>query len=212
LATPISIFADDEFEESLPLVIEEFQQRLFLTIGDATVGQRVETQLLEVGDVEIPGEENVEIVECDTFVAHESWVVRIDRYWQALVKEATSRVISHVEYVTENEIAYRTAFNANFILLDHAHQSWMICQMETVTNSFGTKQNGIIQLLVLSRVALSCVKVQIEGNIQFFCFLLGCVYLRHEITNRQAKVFFLNHVEPDDHVGVLLCLEVFVDL
>lgn len=56
------------------------------------------------------------------------------------------------------------------------------------------------------------MKEKVERHVQLLCFLLGCVYLGHEVADGCTEVLLLDHVEADHHFRILLGLEVLVDL
>ena len=73
--TAVSVLANDIVEEPLPFVREEHVQLLSFVLGKRSVLDAVESQFLQVGDVKVPCEEAIQVVESDAVVAHESWII-----------------------------------------------------------------------------------------------------------------------------------------
>jgi len=69
------VLADDNIEESVPLVLEEQIDLFFFLVSDASVSNGVQSQLFEVGDVEVPRKVDVEVIESYTFISHEAGVI-----------------------------------------------------------------------------------------------------------------------------------------
>ena len=69
------VLADDNIEESVPLVLEEQIDLFFFLVSDASVSNGVQSQLFEVGDVEVPRKIDVEVIESYTFISHEAGVI-----------------------------------------------------------------------------------------------------------------------------------------
>ena len=119
---------------------------------------------------------------------------------------------SQIQDVSKNKVGDRATFDANSLLFHDLHQLWIVCKMESVTNSLGIEQNSIIQLCVASVVGLSTM----EKDGKFFTFgssfCLSCIDLRQERLKVWSKILLVDHVESNAHVRVLRCLKDCVNL
>ena len=150
-----SEFCDDQVEEFFPFVVEESKYVFFLLVWDACIGQWVQGKFLEIGDVEVPRQETIKIVQSYAFVAHEARVVWIDRHWQSLMKEATRWMVAHVQHITEDKITHGTTLKAYLFSFDHLDEARMVRQVEAVADSLGAEKHCIVELLIATRVALA---------------------------------------------------------
>lgn len=122
---------------------------------------------------------------------------------------------SQVKLVGQHEVGDRTALNADLPLLHDLNELWVVCKVESVTNSLGSKQDGVVQLLVILHVRLSAVKEQRELDTQRGSFSLSFKELRQEFLDSWSKVFLANHIVADDHIFVLikrLSIEIGINL
>lgn len=185
---------------------------ILLLGGDAGVGDGVEDQLLEVGDIKVPREVDVKIVESYTFVAHEAWVIRRNRDWNALMKEGTGWMASKIEHVPKNEVRNGATFDADLLFFHDFLQFGVIREMESVADSFGIQQDGVVELEIVSIRTLAAVEINRELNTHGSSFCTGRVNLWQKLVDLRREVLLIDHVESDHHVRVLFALEECVDL
>lgn len=100
------------------------------------------------------------------------------------MKEPTRRMIPHIEYIAEYEVAHRAALEADFFSFYHLDQRWVVGQVEPMANPLCPKQHGIVEFLISTGVALSCVQVRFKGATLGFCAALGFVDEGQEIVDR----------------------------
>ena len=96
------MFAADIGQEDLPLVVEELSQVFLFFITDRCKLDRVETELLEVHQVQVPRQEGQKIVQRDPRRAEEPMVVRVYRHFDAFGQKRACRMRSHVVHVAQD--------------------------------------------------------------------------------------------------------------
>ena len=84
--------------------------------------------------------------------------------------------------------------------------------MEPMTNPFSLEQYGIEQLIVRCIICLATVEVDGEVTALGGGFRSRLINLIQEMINPRRKIFFVDHVEADDHVCVLGGFEASVKL
>jgi hypothetical protein len=57
-------------------------------------------------------------------------------------------VATQVQDVSQQQVGYWAAFDAHLFLLHNFLELWVVSQGETMTNSLGVQQNGIIELII----------------------------------------------------------------
>jgi hypothetical protein len=66
------------------------------------------------------------------------------------MQKASGWMTSQIQDIPQYKVRHGAALNAYLLLLNDLLELWVIRQMESVTNSLGAKQDGIIELLVAS--------------------------------------------------------------
>jgi len=77
----------------------------------------------------------------------------------------------------------------------------MIRQVEAMPDSFGSKKDSIVKLLVASRIGLTTVKISFEIPSFSLGFCLGFIDLRQEEIDFRGEIFFIDHIETSYHRG-----------
>lgn len=84
--------------------------------------QRVQRQLFQVSEVETPSEVCDHVVKRDAWAIEETWVIRADRDSHSVTEQAPHWMGAQVMAVAEQQIARRTALNADIPLFDLFNQ------------------------------------------------------------------------------------------
>lgn len=121
-------------------------------------------------------------------------------------------MVTHVKNVSKDEVADWAALYANMIGFNHLDKTWVISQMESMTDSLGSQKDCVIQLFVAPRVTLSSMEIHIEGPAKFLRLALSLVDLRKELINTWRVVLFLHKIKTNNHVRVFGYIEVSIDL
>ena len=90
-------------------------------------------------------------------------------------------MIPQIEYMAEDEVVDRTAFQTDLLFFHHRLELGMVGQMEAVANPLRAQQHGVIQETRLGLRALPSMKVQIERQPKLLRFAPRLVYLRQEV-------------------------------
>ena len=85
----------------------------------------------------------------------------------------------------------------------------MLDECESMSNSLGAKQDGIVQFRVLATVGLARVQVDLEFVTELH---LNGQHLLQKVVDRLVVVFFVHHVEATDHVGHFVSLDDSIEL
>ena len=119
---------------------------------------------------------------------------------------------SEIKNIAKKQVAYRATLDAYTLVLHDLHQLWVIRQMESMANSLGVEQDGIVQLLVSAVVRLAAVQIHWELSAHACCLLPRFVDLVEEMVNFRREVFFVNHVEANNHVSIFPRLKYRINL
>ena len=101
--------------------------------------------------------------------------------------------------ITKYLVARWAALDANFLLFNDVHQLWMQGQVESMTDSLTTQENGIIELGVIPRQTLTCMKIDVPVGAHL---LLGLHHHLKELFDLEVVIFFVDHVEALHHIIV----------
>lgn len=80
----------------------------------------------------------------------------------ATSKQAANWMSSQVVAVTQQNVAVRTALDADVFLFDDFNQVRVLYQTETVTNPLSPHKNSIIKLSISSQATFTCMEVKVE--------------------------------------------------
>ena len=84
--------------------------------------------------------------------------------------------------------------------------------MEPMADSFGVEQNCIVQLLVVSVIGFSTVKINWKLSPIFGSNFSSFVNLVQEAVNWGSKIFFIYHIKAYNHLGIFHRLVHGIDL
>jgi len=107
---------------------------------------------------------------------------------------------SEVQSVSQDQVAHWAALNTDLLFFHELLQVWVKCQVETVTYSLGSQQNGIVQVLISSINRFSSVENDREWSIIFH-------FVKHhtqEVLHWRAEILLIDHVETYDHSRIIL--------
>ena len=145
----LSVLAFHVFTELSPFKVEERPKLCLFFCCNRCEFERVQTELLEVGQIKLPGEESVNKVKHNTLIVEESWVIWADRNRDALVKKSSHWVTSEVENIAQDQVTHRAAFNTNLLLFDELLKMRVKREIEPMPDSLRTKKNRIIQVFIV---------------------------------------------------------------
>ena len=152
-----SVARVDILAEADPSVHEERDVkflRLFINAGEL-VG--VLTDCLEVSEVEVPGHVGDDEVHCHSRRIPEALVIRAERDHNSLGQESSSRMGAHVVHIAEGFVAHWADLQADVVLDDLLNQGRRFDNGESVADTFATKQDCVIELIVAAGNTLSGV-------------------------------------------------------
>ena len=106
--------------------------------------------------------------------------------------------------VSKDFVAHGTDLNTNVVVFDQLGQVRVHAQVKSVANTFGAKQYCVVQFRVLSLVTLARMQIQLklvtEGQ-------FNSHDLVKEVVNGRIVVFFVDHVEARNQVGLRIGLD-----
>lgn len=181
----------ERYNPLVPAVVELGERFLLLGLAQRRVLDCVDGELLELSQVEVPGDRCVGEVERYAGRAPEAWVVRVDSHRDSSLNERPGWVPSEVVAVAENQVADRTHFNANSLFFDFLDQVRVVDQVERVAEPLCVEQQRVVQVVVLARRRLAGVQVDLEAGV----FLLRVLNHLSERSERWSRIFFVNKVE-----------------
>jgi len=124
-------------------------------------------------------------------------------------EQAASGVRAHVVDVAEDFVRYWARLYADVLLLDPLHQVRIHRQAEPMADALGSEQNSVKELRVFPIVGLSSVQVQLEAITKLHFHSHDLV---EEVVDERVVVFFVDHVEARDQVGLGVGLDDVVKL
>ena len=124
-------------------------------------------------------------------------------------EQAASGVRAHVVNVAEDFVRYRARLYADVLLLDPLYQVGPQRQAKPMADTLAPEQNSVKELRVFPTVALSSVQVQLEAITKLHFHSHDLV---EEVVDGRVVVFFVDHVEASDQVGIRVGLEDVVKL
>eukprot|EP00354_Favella_ehrenbergii_P000365 CAMPEP_0170473824 /NCGR_PEP_ID=MMETSP0123-20130129/15668_1 /TAXON_ID=182087 /ORGANISM="Favella ehrenbergii, Strain Fehren 1" /LENGTH=127 /DNA_ID=CAMNT_0010743107 /DNA_START=264 /DNA_END=647 /DNA_ORIENTATION=- len=107
--------------------------------------------------------------------------------------------------IAQDFIGGRARLDANVVFLDKLEQVWSHEQAEAVADALRSKQDGIVQFRVAALIGLASVQIDLEAIANPH---LGFDYLLQKVINAQIVVFFVYHVEADDHLSFWVGLSI----
>lgn len=129
--------------------MEQREKLSLLFSADTGEFQRVEAELLQVSQVELPRDVSIDVVEHDALVVEEAGVVGGDGDWDSLVEEGTDRMTPEVQGIPEDQVRNGAALYADLLLLNQFLQVGVESEVKAMTDTLGAEEDGIEEVLVV---------------------------------------------------------------
>ena len=139
-----SLLSNQLFNELHPFSGEYFILKiLFILDREGGITNSIKHKLFDISNVEIPSDVSHQIVESDSIIAKEAWIVTWNAGLNSFREHVAHWMVSQISCVSKKEVAYRAGLNANIFFPHYILEVWVQKELEPVADTFGAQKNSI---------------------------------------------------------------------